>query len=292
MSEVSNGRLPRRSWSNWLLLASSYLVTTSGLALTLALLLPDRLFSPWPWVRTDYALIAACVFLVVTLIIHLSMEQRQVEQMNEQFLALQTRVHETERRRLYALLGVSRIMGLQSDLQQVFESIVGACRDAFACDQASLMLYDPARRSLVVRAASGHEHLDAVLGSEQEFGKGVAGWVAKNRTPLILGRADTTPAHPEIPMLSRSLSAAIVVPIILRDELVGVVSVSSRSSDVSYEANDLHALEVFAENAGACIRHTEQAEWMRKTIAGLRDQLDRTREDRDGPGLRVEISAD
>jgi hypothetical protein len=29
---------------------------------------------------------------------------------------------------------------------------------------------------------------------------------------------------------------------------------------------------VFAENAGACIRHAEQAEWMRNTIEKLREQ--------------------
>jgi hypothetical protein len=38
----------------------------------------------------------------------------------------------------------------------------------------------------------------------------------------------------------------------------------------------MHALEVFAENAGACIRHAEQAEWMRKTIAGLREQVEQS----------------
>lgn len=268
------GRMPRRSWGNWILLAGSYVITTSGLAFAVVVLLPDRLSSPWPWVRTDYALITACVFLVVTLVIHLSLEQRQVHRMSAEFQRMQEEVHSTSHKRLCALLSVSRIMGLQSDLQNVFQSITSSCLEMFPCDQASLMLFDPHRKRLVVRAAHGHEDVSRVLGSEKEIGEGIAGWVAKHKTPLILGRPGEPNAHPELQLLSRSISAAIVVPIILRDELVGVINISSRAPDTVYEVDDMHALSVFAENAGACIRHAEQAEWMRKTIAGLREQIE------------------
>ena len=65
----------------------------------------------------------------------------------------------------------------------------------------------------------------------------------------------------------------MVVPIILRDELVGVLNVSSRSHKVNYDKTDLKALEVFAENVGSCIRHTEQATWMRQTVQKLQQSL-------------------
>jgi transcriptional regulator with GAF, ATPase, and Fis domain len=279
MSKLVSGdavqQLPRRSWGNWALLATSYVVTTGGLSVAIALLLPDRLTSPWPWVRTDYALIGACVFMVVTLVVHLSMEQRHVHRVNVEFIQLKDEVHAAARRRLYALLSVSRIMGMQSDLQNIFESITAACKETFQCDQASLMLFDPHRKRLVVRAAHGHENPSQVIGSEKEIGEGIAGWVAMHKTPLILGRGQDA-KHPELQLMSKTLSAAIVVPIILRDELVGVINISSRSPETAYEDDDLHALSVFAENAGSCIRHAEQAEWMRKTIAGLREQLEQS----------------
>jgi|SRR5688572_13538017 len=271
---VKPQRVPGRSWGNWTLLATSYVITTGGLAVIVAVLLPEQLTSPWPWVRTEYALIGACVILVTTFVAHLSVEQRNVERMNAHFLELQAEMHESTRRRLYALLSVSRIMGLQSNLQSVFESITASCLETFQCDQSSLMLYDAVRRKLVVRAAHGHEDPSKVIGSEKDLGDGIAGWVAKNKTPLILGRAGGPSEHPELKLLSKSLSAAIVVPIILRDELVGVINISSRSADAAYDEADLHALKVFAENAGTCIRHAEQAEWMRKTIASLRAQIE------------------
>jgi transcriptional regulator with GAF, ATPase, and Fis domain len=268
-------RVPGRSWGNWTLLAGSYVATTGGLALAVAILLPERLTSPWPWVRTDYALVAACVFLVVTLVIYLSIEQRHMQRMNADFQRMKDELHATSQKRLCALLRVSQIMGLQSSQQNVFESITSTCLEAFRCDQASLMLFDPSRKRLIVRAAHGHEDPSKVIGSEKKIGEGIAGWVAQHKTPIILGRAGEPTGHPELELLSSTLSAAIVVPITLRDELVGVISISSRSADRVYDDDDLQALRVFAENAGSCIRHAEQAAWMRKTIANLREQVER-----------------
>jgi len=256
-----------------MLLASCYVITTGGLSLVVAVMLPDHLSSPWPWVRTDYALIGACVFMVVTLVIHLSIEQRHQQEMNTEFQRMKEDLHGTTQKRLCGLLRVSHIMGMNSDLQNVFDSIMAACMEAFSCDQASLMLVDPGHKRLIVRAARGHEDVARVLGSEKQIGEGIAGWVAKNKTSLILGRAGEPNEHPDLPLLSESLSGAIVVPILLREELVGVINVGSRSSGTEYNVDDLQALNVFAENAGACIRHAEQAEWMRTTIEGLREQL-------------------
>ena len=68
----------RRSWGNWVLLAATFVITTAGLRLVITTLVPDRLVNPWPWVRTDVTLVSACRLLVVTLILHLTREQRNL----------------------------------------------------------------------------------------------------------------------------------------------------------------------------------------------------------------------
>ncbi|HEU4365641.1 MAG TPA: GAF domain-containing protein [Candidatus Krumholzibacteria bacterium] len=276
----SSGRtgLPRRSWANWALLAGTFVLTTVGLSLIIATLLPERLVSPWPWVRTDLALVVACLFLVLTLVLHLTNEQRHIDGLNEQFIKLNNEVHENARRRLYALLDLSRVMGMQSDPQNVFDCITKSCVDTFHCDQASLMLFNEQRRVLVVRSAHGHQDVSRILGHEQPIGQGIAGWAALHEKPLIIGRETVLAESPELKLSHPHLSAAIVVPIILRDELVGVVNISSRSPDVSYDEDDMRALKVFAENAGTCIRNTERAQWMRTTIESLQEQLARAQQ--------------
>ena len=51
----------------------------------------------------------------------------------------------------------------------------------------------------------------------------------------------------------------MVVPIIVSDGLVGVLSVSTESPNIDYEDEDLRVLWVFAENAGMCIRQVSRA---------------------------------
>ena len=64
----------------------------------------------------------------------------------------------------------------------------------------------------------------------------------------------------------------------VRDELVGVLNISSRAPNTIYVEEDLRALEVFAENAGTCIRQAERAEWMRQTIDRMHRQSSREQE--------------
>jgi hypothetical protein len=48
--------------------------------------------------------------------------------------------------------------------------------------------------------------------------------------------------------------------------------VSTRSAQIEFNLDDVRALQAFAENVGAAIRHAEQAEWMRATIRRLQEQ--------------------
>lgn len=269
------GLIPHRSWGNWVLLATTFVATTTGLSVVIATLLPERMVSPWPWVRTDLALVVAVLFLVLTLVLYLTWEQRNIDRLHAQFLRMNNEVHEREQRRLFALLEMSRVIATQSDPQNVFDCITRSCVETFDCDQASLMLFDEARQVLVVRSAHGHEDVSRIIGQEQAMGEGIAGWAAQNEKALIIGREETLTENPGLKLSSKHLSAAIVVPIILRDELVGVVNISSRSADMSYSDEDMRALKVFAENAGTCIRNTERSHWMRATIESLRAQLER-----------------
>jgi transcriptional regulator with GAF, ATPase, and Fis domain len=175
--------------------------------------------------------------------------------------------------RMFALLNVSRVLGSWSDLDKVFDSITDMCVEAFKCHIASLMRFDPDTNELVVKSVAGQSVPAAMLGARLKLGEGIAGWVAKKGEPLLMGKDFNPEEHPELTLKNTSLTSAMVVPIMLRDELVGVLNVSTRSRKIEYEKDDLRALLVFAENIGSCIRHTEQASWMRQTIRNLQEAV-------------------
>jgi transcriptional regulator with GAF, ATPase, and Fis domain len=283
-ARFSSENLERRSRWNWLLLASTLVITTLGLGTVITTLLSHRFVSPWPWVNTDFGLVVAFVLLILAFLAYSTHEQRQLAVMKSGLQDFQEEMEEHYRRRLYALFDVSRTMGLKTRPQSVFDCITKACVETFECGQASLMLFDKETQTLEVRSASGHSDIKKVLGSRQKIGEGVAGWAAKHRKALLLGRENELKEDHDLKLKSTSISAAMVVPIILRDELVGVVNVSSHSPDVDYDAEDLRALRVFAENAGTCIRHAEQAQWMRQTIDNLQTKLARVSDSIQLPG--------
>jgi transcriptional regulator with GAF, ATPase, and Fis domain len=208
----------------------------------------------------------------------LVLQRRDLMRLWGQYQAAQKEIAERAEKhkaRVYALLNVSRMMVAQNDLASVFKGITDTCVEVFACHQASLMTYDKDSDSLEVRAASGKMVPDGIIGTKQKLGVGIAGWVGMRREPLLIMPGGKPADYPGIEFKQRDLSAAMVVPIILRDELVGVINVSSRNKKTEFDQEDMRALQVFAENVGVAIRHTEQADWMRSTIRHLQGHRER-----------------
>ena len=269
-------RISRSSYVNWSLIVIVVLLLGVSLLSVLPPVLNSNLSSFWIFSRPQMLVIAGLT-LTLLLLAGLAHQMRYLHALRTQFeIARNTERERAERHtaRLYALLNVGRVMVAQSDLQTVFDSITKLCCDAFGCDQASLMLFDRDADVLEVRAVSGKHVPEGVLGTRQPVGKGIAGWVAQKREPLLITPSMTPLAG--LDLRKKDLSAAMVVPVILRDELVGVINVSSRAQNFEFDADDMRALQAFAENIGAAIRHTEQADWMRATIRRLQDQKERS----------------
>jgi GAF domain-containing protein len=165
------------------------------------------------------------------------------------------------------------MVGAVTDRDNVFKQVTKTCLEILECQQASLMLLSEDKTELQVKAATGHRN--DVIGHRQKVGAGIAGWVAKTQRPLILDPDTDMSQYEGLELNSRGITAAMVVPIIVRNELVGVLNASSRDPETRYTSDDLQSLSVFAENVGTVIRHSEHAEWMRQTIERLRSQLDR-----------------
>lgn len=268
--------LDTQSMRNWYLLAFITAVSTTGLVVTLTPVIRENLRAFWPWANTDIVLLAGLVGMILILVLHLTLQQLKVRGMRRRFRDLEAQAHEQDRKstaRLHALLNVTRMMGAVSDLDRLFDGITEVCLEIFDCQQASVMVLDPQTQTLHVKAACGHSDPEKVLKVTQKVGVGIAGHVAETREGLILGGQAGQGSYKGFELQARHLTAAMVAPIIVRDELVGVLNLSSRDPQTVYTAEDLEALQAFAENVGDCIRQAERSEWMRQTIERHRDQI-------------------
>ena len=272
---ADRSRLERQSMRNWYMLATVCAVSIIGLLITVTPNLQGPLRDFWPGARTDVALIVGLGGSILLLVLHLTTQQIRVTRMRHNVQAIQNVAGERQKQnaiRLHALLNVTRMMGAVSDPLRLFEGITSTCLEVFDCQQASLMLVSADRQELQMKAASGHLDQAKVRQASQPIGRGIAGYVAEHREPLLLGENVDPKTYPGLELDQRGLFAAMVVPILVRDELVGVLNISSRSRGTVYSEEDLQALEVFAINAGTCIHQAERTEWMRQTIEQYRDK--------------------
>ena len=259
------------TWRNWFLLAGVLILTTIGLGTAILPLINDRIVRPWPWVKTDLFLIVGLSITVFAVVLYFTQRQRRLLEMNRR---MQMLMEESDRRmlrhveRINALMRLGRTLAEETDLPTVFNCITNMCVDAFNSHRASLMMHERETEELVLRAVSGLAG-EAIIDTRVPVGEGIAGWAAAHGKALLLGGKDDADRHPDLDMRDASISSAMVVPIILRGELVGVINVTSTSRDILYDKEDLDALQVFAENTGAYIRHAQQAHWMRQTIKKL-----------------------
>jgi transcriptional regulator with GAF, ATPase, and Fis domain len=259
----------RRLSRSWYFLVGVTITTTIGLVVAVAPGLSEQLGSVWPWPNTHFVLLGGLAAAIISLVISLTVQQRRFTEIRGEVRNLEEGTLERERQnqaRLRALLKISRMMGAVTRLEDIFDSVIDACIDLFDAQQASLMLVTEDTNELEVRAARGHLDQEGVKVAKRKVGEGVSGWVAENRTPLILGPDLDVDRFPELDVKVSNLTASVVVPVLLRNELIGVLSIRSREAGVRYGPDELQSLQVLAENIGTVIRHTEHVEWMRKTV--------------------------
>lgn len=268
---VEKNQLYRKTWRNWFLMTGILILTTIGLATAIPPLLNQRTVNPWPWVKTDLVLLVGLSLITLAFIGYMTQQQRHVMHLHQKLERIQAKADTQLRQhaeRLYALASMSHIMGTETNLQNIFNAITKICAETFYSDRASLMLCDEKKNELIVKSACGHSP-EEILYIHQKIGEGIAGWVAENRKPLLLNSPADYSTYPNLAFKDSSIVSAMVTPIIVRNELVGVINVSSRSQNIKYEREDLRALQVLAGNAGVCIRHTEQVNWIKKVAPKL-----------------------
>ncbi|MFQ5512324.1 MAG: GAF domain-containing protein [Candidatus Krumholzibacteriia bacterium] len=262
------------AYMNWFMMITAIVIAGVGIAIVIPPLLSERLAAVWPWPKTQVVVIFMLCLTMVSLVA-LAHQHRYMGAIHRAYKRSQGEVLEHARRnatRLYALSNVSHMMAASTSFQEVLDHVTRMCMKVFKCDQASLMLLDETQE-LVVKSVGDDTIEKNMLNARQKVGEGIAGWAAEKRQALLLGRNCDINEYPGLKLRSPSISAAMVVPIVLRDDVVGVLNVSTRSQDVDYDEEDIRALEVFAENVGTCIRHTQQADWMRQTIHSLQKTL-------------------
>jgi putative methionine-R-sulfoxide reductase with GAF domain len=171
---------------------------------------------------------------------------------------------------LVSLLNVSRAVSVGMSLDELCQVIVDSCRDCFDSDEVSLMMLEPGSDQLAMKAFAGHRDVTLVRNARLHLGQGVAGTVAKNRTPLILGPDVDPRRFPGFQAKTRRISSSMVAPIVVRNRVIGVLNASTSHPTKAYTEDDLRVLCILAEHAGIAAAKARDTERVARIIRRFR----------------------
>jgi hypothetical protein len=155
------------------------------------------------------------------------------------------------------------------DPNKLLQTVLQQVRDLMAVDTATVLLYDPHAQQLSATAAAGLEE-EVFQGVTVPFGTGFAGRVAAGRQPVVLDRVDNTTVVNSL-LWERGLRVLLGVPMLVRNELIGVLHIGSFTPR-EFSESDIQLLQRVADRL-ALATHVEVTSAERAAATALQRSL-------------------
>jgi len=150
-------------------------------------------------------------------------------------------------------------------------------------ESATRLTMGEASSLLLVNSENNKLYFEISIGSKEEelknyslnMGEGIAGWVAKNSTSLIVNDVDTDPRYfAEIgDKIGFDTKSILAVPMLIKDECVGVIEIINRSDSGYFSNEDLQWLEIFASQSALTIRNAKEYQRVKNEVNKLQNQI-------------------
>ena len=178
--------------------------------------------------------------------------------------------------RYQRLIELSRDVGSTLDLNQVLDRIVNAAADLCDAQAASILLYDAGKNELYFQAATNLE-TPLLRGLAVPVDSSIAGWVLKQRQPVVISDAEKDPRHfNQIGQATHLHTTSLLgVPLCSRESVIGVLeAINKRQGGFSSEDQDLlMALGAQAAIAIENARLFQQSDLIAELVHELRTPL-------------------
>jgi len=139
------------------------------------------------------------------------------------------------------LLEITRTLSSTLEPQKVLKLIIERAINNTGATSGSLILIDKVSSILNIEVARGFT--DKIIEETKlKIGEGITGWVAKNAEPLLINDVSKDERYVSI---NEKIKSELAVPLILEDEVIGVINVDSESIN-AFSADHLNFLTTLA----------------------------------------------
>jgi GAF domain-containing protein/HAMP domain-containing protein len=152
-----------------------------------------------------------------------------------------------------------------STLDEALENSVHGLQVTLGGDRVSILLANRDKNIIEIKAFVGYA--EDITKFQVPIGTGITGWVAAHKRPLRVGDVTTDPRYIQVSSNTRS---ELAVPLVYRNELLGVLNVESELVD-AYTENDEEMLGTLGGSLAAIIANARLLEQIR--IQAERERL-------------------
>ncbi len=151
-----------------------------------------------------------------------------------------------------ALLATSKVIS-SLELDHVLNTIATEAKKLFVADSSRIHLIEPKGKLLRCVVAISDKSNDEILNFSVPVGTGVTGSVAMSGLPEIINNSAADGRGVHIPNTSDAPEAMALVPLSIRQKVIGVMVVSRGGTERPFLNSDLSLLTAFADQAAVAI---------------------------------------
>ncbi len=181
--------------------------------------------------------------------------------------------------RLEHLLEISRNLTSTLDLPQLLQMIVDVAIELTQSEEVSILLHDPSTGELLFKAGPVYQR-DPSIQVSVPLDSSVAGWIFSNARPMVIQDATTDlRIYRQVDRTLKFQTHSILgVPLIVKDEPIGVLEAVNKKEQGNYTEDDLSILETLAAQAAIAIVNARLLSDLQEANDDLR-RLDRMKSD-------------
>ncbi len=145
----------------------------------------------------------------------------------------------------------------EQSLDALLDRIADALEELIPHDSLTIYEADESQR-LLVPVLVRDEWSAEILQSRQQFGRGITGWAAERREPVLANRAHLDPRVAVVPGTPADEPEALIcVPLLARGSLEGVLNVYRLGEDASFREDDFELVKRFGDAAALVLNNAK-----------------------------------
>ncbi len=167
--------------------------------------------------------------------------------------------------RLSTLYKVGLAINSNMESENIFRLIVDTTTDTLHADIGYIIIHDKKKNALRVDTLVGHNDLPTGEIYLPIKSTSVSGWVLSNAKPLLISDINDAPQFDRFSALGYERKTLICAPLIVKDEVIGTITVVNKNDGSTYTNEDLGLLTTIAAQASIAIKNAMMYEEQQKT---------------------------